>query len=114
MDVGIVGVLSTSIPDTASLRSRVASKKSTLYKDCANQGIDFVPFILDSYGGFDQAASSFIERLAPMWARCRDVKLSHARTQLFQRISFALKRGLAGQFAARLPDRNFPQRSSLR
>ena len=112
VDVTIVGVVSLLHP--TSMQS-VADRKNALYLDlCRQNHLDFTPFVMDSYGSFHSSASALLDRLIPLWAAVKNMTIPRASARIYQRLSFALKAGLALQFSNRLPDHQDVPNSVIR
>ena len=112
VDVTIVGVVSLIHPTTMQ---SVADKKNSLYLDlCRQHHLDFTPFVMDSYGFFHSSASNLLNRIIPLWAAVKNMPIPRASARIYQRLSFALKAGLALQFSNRLPDHQDVPNSVIR
>ena len=89
--------------DTAAtaIESRKASKNRTHFEHCRAEGVFFQALVVESFGGWDPVATTFLKKLATQearrWGKTPAMEIKH----FFQRLSIALQRGNAALLIAR-------------
>ena len=69
----------------------------------------FIPFAIETLGGFDTTAIKQVKQLASALARSKGSHEREATGQLFGRLSLNLMRGNALMLASRAPDVDIPR-----
>ena len=91
-----------------AIEARKASKNRTHFEHCRAQGVFFQPLVVESFGGWDPVATSFLKQLATVearrWGKSPATEIKH----FFQRLSIALQRGNAAVLIARDIEPIFP------
>ncbi len=101
IDLGISSPFRHSIIGPASKERLAATanyekaKKAKHERKCAESGVLFTPFILETMGGWGKCAKELIKEVSIKYAVSRKLPLSHARAEIKQRISFSLAKGNA-------------------
>ena len=75
---------------------------------CRLEGIVFLPFAVESLGGFHSGAVAQVRQLAAVLARCKGVEEGEVTSQIFGRLSLALMRANAAMISSRCQDLDFP------
>ena len=70
---------------------------------CSNNGFRFVPFIIESLGGFGPQALAFMDQLAIMVADRKGMTVPECSRHLRQKINFVVTQATASVIACRLP-----------
>jgi len=68
---------------------------------CTERNIVFHPFVMNTFGGMDQTAVDLIKRVGVAISRRSALSIGEERKYLFQRISMALQKRVAGMFLSR-------------
>ena len=91
----------------AAIESRKATKIRAHFDNCRAEGIFFQPLVVESFGGWDNEAVTFLKKIATQdarrWGKSSALEIKH----FFQRLSIALQRGNAALLIERdheLPD----------
>ena len=79
----------------AAIEARKATKIRTHFDNCRSQGVFFQPLVVESFGGWDKDALSFLKELGRQDARRWGKDPSMEIKYFFQRLSVALQRGNA-------------------
>ena len=90
-------------PGTA-IDARKTSKNRAHFANCRDQGIYFQPLIVETFGGWDRDAISFLKELARLSARRWGKDPAQEIKFLFQRLSVTLQRGNAALLIDRDPE----------
>ena len=93
----------------ASLGKACARKKRETAEACRAEGLVFIPFAIETLGGFDTTATTQVKQLASALARSKGSDEREAASQLFGRLSLNLMRGNALMLASRAPDVDIPR-----
>ena len=93
----------------ASLGKACARKKRETAEACRAEGLVFIPFAIETLGGFDTPATTQVKQLASALARSKGSDEREAASQLFGRLSLNLMRGNALMLASRAPDVDIPR-----
>ena len=75
---------------------------------CRLEGIVFLPFAVETLGGFHSGAVAQVRQLAAALARCKGVEEGEVTSQLFGRLSLALMRFNGAMISSRCQDFDFP------
>ena len=75
---------------------------------CRLEGIVFLPFAVESLGGFHSGAVAQVRQLAAALARCKGVEEGEVTSQIFGRLSLALMRANGAMISSRCQDADFP------
>ena len=68
------------------------AQKNAAYTDlCTNAGYHFLPFVMESAGGFGANCSTIIERIGSAIAAVHQIPQTSAINQLYRKISFTLQ-----------------------
>ena len=114
IDVTVVGPLSASnvAGAAAEAGSSLAKACKRKVKDtaeaCRREGITFLPFALETLGGFHSGAISQVKQLAAALARSKGLEEGEVTGQLFGRLSLTLMRANALMLSSRRQDADFP------
>ena len=79
----------------AAIEMRKADKNRKNFDQCRAQGIFFQPLVVETFGGWDKDALTFLKKIAGQGARRWGKKHSLEVKHFFQRLSVALQRGNA-------------------
>ena len=79
----------------AAIETRKSSKNRAHFDNCRASGIHFQPLVVETFGGWDKDALSFLKTLAHQDARRWGKNNSLECKYFFQRLSLALQRGNA-------------------
>ena len=93
----------------ASLGKACARKKRETAEACRAEGLVFIPFAIETLGGFDTTATTQVKQLASALSRSKGSDEREAASQLFGRLSLNLMRGNALMLASRAPDVDIPR-----
>ena len=90
----------------AAIEMRKRSKVRDHFDNCRAEGIHFQPLVVETFGGWDKDALSFLKTLghqaARRWGRNNALEIKH----FFQRLSIALQRGNASLLIGRDVEKN--------
>jgi hypothetical protein len=108
-DVSVVSPVQSAILDRAvdtpgaALAMRKATKIRAHDEVCRNQDINFVPLIVETFGGWDKDAFIYLKEMASCMARRTGENPSTAKRHFFQRLSDSviLQRGNASLLISR-------------
>ena len=75
---------------------------------CRLEGIVFLPFAVETLGGFHSGAVAQVRQLAAALARCKGVEEGEVTSQIFGRLSLALMRANGAMISSRCQDADFP------
>jgi hypothetical protein len=105
-DVSVVSPVQSAILDRAvdTPGAALAMRKATkicAHEVCRNQDINFVPLIVETFGGWDKDAVIHLKEMASCMARRTGENPSTAKRHLFQRLSVILQRGNASLLISR-------------
>ena len=88
----------------AAIEARKSSKRRTHFDNCRAQGVFFQPLVVESFGGWDKEAVTFLKKIATQdarrWGKSPAIEIKH----FFQRLSVALQRGNAALLLDRDPE----------
>ena len=79
----------------AAIEMRKSSENRTHFENCRSQGILFKPLVVETFGGWDEEAVTYLKQLGRHSARRWGKKDSLEIKYFFQRLSVALQRGNA-------------------
>ena len=108
IDVSVVNPLNANIVSKAAVEegaaaSEAAHRKCTKYAPyVAANNVSFIPFIMETFGGFGLDAIAFTKRLATQASRHRGTDYKTEKKHLFQKLSLTLQRGIAKMLIARM------------
>ncbi len=71
---------------------------------CLREGIEFVPCVLELFGGFGTEAVAFLKQVARDYAYKQGLSTSTATSRVFQRVAFASQLALARSIESRRAD----------
>ena len=83
-------------------------KKRETEDACRQEGLVFVPFALETLGGFHSGALAQVKLLGSALARSKGLDENEVTSQFFGRISLCLMRGNAVILSSRSPDQDIP------
>ena len=75
---------------------------------CRQEGLVFIPFAMETLGGFHSVALTQVKMLASALARSKGSDENEAKNQLLGRLSLILMRGNAIMLASRSLDEDIP------
>ena len=110
VDVTVVNPVQIKYIQRAAHESGIAlegakqHKKDNVEEGLESVGITFLPFVMESFGGWDQEAVQLVKRLANQKARNQGREEEGADKFSYQRVSIALMRGNAQMLTARKTD----------
>ena len=94
-------VLRASDVPGAAIDMRKSEKNRKHSDNCRAQGIHFQPLVVETFGGWDKDALTFLKKLAGQsarrWGKSHGLGIKH----FFQRMSVALQRGNASLLISR-------------
>ena len=114
IDVTVTGPLSPSNVAGAaaeagsSLTKACQRKVRETAEACRQEGIVFLPFAVETLGGFHSGATAQVKQLAAALARCKGSEEGEVTSQLFGRLSLTLMRANALMLSTRHQDADFP------
>ena len=85
----------------AAIDARKSAKIRAHATNCRNQGIFFQPLVVETFGGWDKDAVSFLKAMAGQGARRWGKDHAQEIKFLFQRLSITLQRGNSALIADR-------------
>ena len=88
----------------AAIDARKTTKNRAHFSNCRDQGIHFQPLVVETFGGWDREATSFLKELARQSARRWGRDSAQEIKFFFQRLSVSLQRGNAALLIDRDPD----------
>ena len=92
----------------ASLEKACQRKVRDTAEACRQEGIVFLPFAIETLGGFHPGAIAQVKQLAAALARCKGLEEGEVTSQLFGRLSLTLMRANALMLSTRRQDADFP------
>ena len=92
----------------ASLAKACQRKLRDTADACRREGLVFLPFAIETLGGFHSGAVTQVKLLASALARCKGSDEGEATSQLFGRLSLILMRGNAMMLSSRHRDEDIP------
>ena len=104
-DVAVTSPLCASNLQQASTNTGAAVEKmkqlkiNKHFQSCRQQGISFVPLVVETLGGWDSEASFHLSKIAEMTAQRSDKKAALVSRHFFQRLSVLLQRANASLMA---------------
>jgi hypothetical protein len=110
LDITVVNPLAPSYLPRASkiagaaLEARYKEKMSKHHRDCEEAGIDFIPLVVESLGGWEADALLNLKRIGHLTAQRLGTPASTSTKQLFQRLAVVLQRGNANLILGRIPE----------
>ena len=113
-DVTVTGPLSSSNVAGAAAKAGASLEKACQRKvrdtaeACRQEGIVFLPFAIETLGGFHPGAITQVKQLAAALARCKGLEEGEVTSQLFGRLSLTLMRSNATMLSSRHQDVDFP------
>ena len=84
-------------------RERKLAAHST---DCRSVGVDFIPLVVESLGGWDDEAIATIGLIGRLLGQRLGIPPAESTCHLFQRLSIALWHGNAALWTRRIPIRS--------
>ena len=110
IDVTVTSPLAASnvegaVEPGASLNKAVQRKLRDTEEACRQEGLEFLPFAVETLGGFHAGAVVQVKQIAA--ARSKGSEESEAISQLFGKLSLTLQRCNAMMLASRLQDSDF-------
>ena len=102
-------VASAAAEAGASLVKACQRKVRDTADACRQEGLVFLPFSMETLGGFHSGAVAQVRLLASALARSKGSDEREASSQLFGRLSLNLMRGNALMLSSRHQDRDIPQ-----
>ena len=97
IDISLINPLSVNVVERAAkeagaaLKERVDAKCQKYSAKCDAKDVEFIPFILEVFGGFDVAAIKVVSRIAKGQAAQGWTDKKTAKRQIFQQFSVALQ-----------------------
>ena len=91
-----------------ALDKAVKRKSRETAEDCRREGLVFIPFAVETLGGFHQGAVTQAKLLASALARCKGIEEGEVTGQLFGRLSLTLMRANSLMLSTRCQDADFP------
>jgi hypothetical protein len=79
------------------------AKYKKYFDSCSINGFIFIPFIIESLGGFWQQALLFLDKLAIMLAERKGMTIPKCATYLRRKLNFVAIQATASVVACRLP-----------
>ena len=112
IDVTVTSPLAASnvvgaVEPGASLNKAVQRKLRDTEEACRQEGLEFLPFAVETLGGFHAGAVVQVKQIAAALARSKGSEESEATSQLFGKLSLTLQRCNAMMLASRLQDSDF-------
>ena len=92
----------------ASLAKACQRKVRDTAEACRLEGVVFLPFALETLGGFHSGATTQVKQVAAALARCKWTDEGEVTSQLFGRLSLTLMRANAMMLSTRHQDADFP------
>ena len=92
----------------ASLDKACLRKKRETEDACRQEGLVFLPFALETLGGFHSGALAQVKLLGSALARSKGLDENEVTSQFFGRLSLCLMRGNAIMLSSRSPDQDIP------
>ena len=80
-----------------------AAKMNKHFRACQTNGIQFVPLVVETLGGWDSDAVHHLQAIAKQTSSRSSLGASSVIGHFFQRLSVLLQRANAGLIAARAP-----------
>ena len=114
IDVTVTSPLASSNVAGAAAEAGASLTKACMRKTrdtadaCRREGLVFLPFALETLGGFHSGAVTQVKLLASALARSRGSEEGEATSQLFGRLSLNLMRGNALMLSSRHQDEDIP------
>ena len=114
IDVTVTGPLSPSNVACAAAEAGASLEKACKRKTrdtaaaCRLQGIVFIPFAMETLGGYHAEAITQVKQLAAALARSKGSEEGEVTSQLFGRLSLTLMRANALMLSTRHQDSDFP------
>jgi hypothetical protein len=87
----------------AALEAYKNIKNNKYHDQCSNAGIEFVPLIVETLGGWDSDAVLFINRIARQMGRRSSADEDTASRHLYQKLAIRLQKGNAALLIGRRP-----------
>ena len=115
IDVTVTSPLAASNVSDAAAKPGAALEKACVRKRretaeaCRAEGLVFIPFAMETLGGFDTIAITQVKQLASALARSKGSDEREAASQLFGRLSLNLMRGNAQMLASCAPEVDIPR-----
>ena len=108
LDVSVISTLqpltiSGSLSQGHALQVGEDRKVAAHQEDCLAVGVDCIPLIAETLGGWSHCACELIRRISSLMANRVGSSPSDTTTHLFQRLSICLWRGNAAMWANRQP-----------
>ena len=114
IDVTVTSPLASSNVAGAAAEAGASLTKACMRKTrdtadaCRREGLVFLPFALETLGGFHSGAVTQVKLLASALARSRGSEEGEATSQLFGRLSLNFMRGNALMLSSRHQDEDIP------
>ena len=96
------------LEQSLTLEKAVKRKLRETAEDCRREGLVFIPFAVETLGGFHQGAVTQAKLLASALARCKGIEEGEVTGQLFGRLSLTLMRANSLMLSTRCQDADFP------
>ena len=109
LDVTVVSPLQVQLRKKAAEESgsaadkRFKEKMNKYYTACNNEGIQFFPLVVETFGGWHNESEAVITKLAAQLARQTGGETAETKRHLFQRLVVLLVRGNAALITTRAP-----------
>ncbi len=104
IDVTVVSSLKQDAQAPGVNAAQAEDNKNQKYRDnCSKNGFHFIPFVIESLGGFGRQALTFLDKLAVMLAERKGMDVPKCATYLRRKINFVAIQATASVVACRLP-----------
>ena len=87
----------------SALEKMKASKIAKHHRSCRQNGISFMPLVVETLGGWDSEASFHLSKIAEMTSQRSSERAASITRHFFQRLSVILQRANASLMATRAP-----------
>ena len=87
----------------AALEKMKKAKIGKHFQSCRQQGITFMPLVVETLGGWDSEASFHLSKIAEMTAHRSSKRAGDVKRHFFQRLSILLQRANSSLIATRAP-----------
>jgi hypothetical protein len=109
IDVAVVSPVADSMVVWAAQHGGSTGRKKEKSKihqyaiDCRAQDLQFIPLVLESFGGFAPLGMAFLKTVAKRYAHYKDMTVAEATARIFQRISYVSQLALGNSIVHRMP-----------
>ena len=109
LDVSVVSPLQIQLVKRAAEETgsaagkRFQEKLNKYHTPCKNEGIDFIPVVVETLGGWHEESEKVIIKLARQLSTQSGQRYEETSRHLFQRLSILLTRGNAALITNRIP-----------